>query len=57
MINCVYVLSDCHLKNLLKYTKGNLFSMADYFAFITMFYIVMKTVILYIQTAVEFYRD
>lgn len=53
MINCVYVLSD---KNLLKYTTGNPFSTVDYFAFITMFYTVMKTVILYIQTAVEFYR-
>jgi len=30
--------------------------MVDYFAFITMFYMVMKTVILSIQTAVEFYR-
>lgn len=53
MINCVYVVSD---KNLLKYTTGNPFSMVDYFAFITMFYMVMKMVILYIQTAVEFYR-
>lgn len=30
--------------------------MVDYFAFIAMFYMVLKTVILYIQTAVEFYR-
>lgn len=30
--------------------------MVDYFAFIMMFYMVMKMVILYIQTAVEFYR-
>ena len=30
--------------------------MVDYFAFIAMFYMAMKTVLLYIQTAVEFYR-